>query len=59
MAFGQAKAISRFTTGFLRIDPRLATVNAFEQIRPLNPIQTRGGGGGGGASGARANLEDL
>ena len=55
MAFGQAKAISRFTTGFLRIDPRLATVNAFEQIRPLNPIQT----GGGGAFGARANFEDL
>ena len=36
MAFGQAKAIARFTPGFRRRNPMLATVNALEQIRPLN-----------------------
>ena len=36
MAFGQAKAIARFTPGFLKENTMLAIVSAFEQISPLN-----------------------
>ena len=34
--FGQAKAIARFTPGFLKENTMLAIVSAFEQISPLN-----------------------
>ena len=36
MVFGQAKAIARFTPGFLKENTMLAIVSAFEQISPLN-----------------------
>ena len=36
IVFAEAKAIARFTPGFLKENPMLAIVSAFEQIRPLN-----------------------
>jgi hypothetical protein len=36
MVFGNAKAIARFTPGFVSRNPMLAIVSAFEQIRPLS-----------------------
>ena len=36
MVFGLVKAIARFSPGFLRTNPMLASINAFEQVRPIN-----------------------
>lgn len=36
MVFGLVKAIARFSPGFLRTNPMLAIINAFEQVRPIN-----------------------
>ena len=36
MIFGQAKAIARSTPGFIRQNPLIAIINAFENISPLN-----------------------
>jgi len=36
MVFGLVKAIGRFSPGFLRTNPMLAIINAFEQVRPIN-----------------------
>ena len=41
MVFGQAKAIARFTPGFLKENTMLAIVSAFEQISPLNGSDCR------------------
>ena len=35
MVFGLAKAIARFSPGFLRTNPMLVIINAFEQVRPI------------------------
>ena len=36
MVFGLVKAIAPFSPGFLRTNPMLAIINAFEQVRPIN-----------------------
>ena len=36
MVFELVKAIARFSPGFLRTNPMLAIINAFEQVRPIN-----------------------
>ena len=36
LVFGLVKAIARFSPGFLRTNPMLAIINAFEQVRPIN-----------------------
>ena len=36
LVFGLVKAIARFSPGFLRTNPLLAIINAFEQVRLIN-----------------------
>ena len=36
MVFGLVKAIARFSPGFLRTNPMLVIINAFEQVRPIS-----------------------